>query len=319
MNQQKDKLSIVLLSYQSENNIIAMTGLVQKEMVEATIPFELIIIDDCSSDQSFEIAQKMESQFEFVSAYQLSKNYGSPNAQFAGLRLCTGNCVVFIPDDLQRPISVVIEMYRAWQQGYKLVIANRSERNDGVPSDLFSKSFYFLMNKFSQVKFPPGGADGFLADREIIDVLNHKISQINTSPIVEVLKLGYPTKLIPFVRPQSKSKSRWTWSKKWRLALNSFFSSSAAPLKFISWLGLSLFVFSILLFLIFIISKLFFNSTFLGFHIPGWTSLVLVSLFFNGLTLLSLGIIAEYIWRIFDEVKGKPNYIIKDKTSSRND
>jgi dolichol-phosphate mannosyltransferase len=169
------------------------------------------------------------------------------------------------------------------------------------------------MNNFSDIQFPKGGADIFLADREIIEIFNCHIHPKNTSTIIEVLRLGFDPVYIPFSRPVgSNKKSRWTFRKKFRLALDTFFSSSSLPIKFIFGLGVSSFILSIFLIAYYIMARI---SGII--EIPGWTLLVITFTFFSGLILLSLGIIAEYIWRIFDEVKGRPGFIIKEK-STRN-
>ena len=167
------------------------------------------------------------------------------------------------------------------------------------------------MNKLSEIKFPKGGADIFLADREIIDIFNKYIHPKNTSTIIEVLRLGFEPVYLPFNRPLgSNSKSRWTLRKKIKLALDTFFSSSSFPIKFISGLGISSFVLTIWLIAYYVTARI------TGIiEIPGWTLLVITFTFFSGLILLSLGIIAEYVWRIFDEVKARPGFIIKEKKS----
>lgn len=168
------------------------------------------------------------------------------------------------------------------------------------------------MNTLSDIKFPKGGADIFLADREIIDIFNKYIHPKNTSTIIEVLRLGFDPVYLPFNRPAGNNiKSRWTLRKKMRLALDTFFSSSSFPIKFITTLGISSFFLSIGLILYYVWARL------TGMiEIPGWTLLVVTITFFSGLILLSLGIIAEYIWRIFDEVKARPGFIIKEKKST---
>ena len=167
------------------------------------------------------------------------------------------------------------------------------------------------MNTFSEVRFPKGGADIFLADREIIEIFNKHIHAKNTSTIIEVLRLGFDPVYIPYDRPLgSNKKSRWTLRKKMRLALDTFFSSSSFPIKFISGLGVSSFILTVLLIAYYITARI------TGIiEIPGWTLLV-ITLLSSGLILLSLGIIAEYVWRIFDEVKGRPGFIIREKKSS---
>ncbi len=306
-------LSIILSSYQSERNLIPTCQKINEHLKLENIPFEIIIIDDGSTDKSLEIATKLEKANKHIRAYSFSRNYTSPYTQFAGFSLSKGACAVPMADDLQRPIESVVKMYRAWENGAKIVICYRASRDDGAVSDFLSSTYYFIMNRFSKVKFPPGGADGFLADREVIDILVNKIKHNNTSPIIEALQLGFDPVFIPFDRPKSLSKSRWTLKKKIALALNTFFASSTFPIKLVSFLGLFIFILTLVLSGFIIYAKLYTNNRLFGFQVPGWTTIVLLTMFFNGILIFSLGIIAEYVWRIFEEVKGRPPFILRKK------
>jgi len=310
-------LSVGIPSYYSEKKLISAYEEIKIKLEGAKIPFEIIIVDDGSKDNSFQVAQKIESSDPRVSAHQLSRNYSTHYVKFAILELAKGACQITIPDDLQVPVETVIRMYKIWLKGNKVVVPFRNSRNDGVINDFFSNLYYKIMNKISDVDFPPGGADTFLIDREVIDILNNRIHPINTNITVEVLRLGFDPVFIPLDRPTVKSKSRWTLSKKLRLALDSVFSSSSFPIKFISLLGIMSVFISIGFILFSVIIKITTETTFLGFSIPGWTTNFILISFFSGLILFSLGIIAEYIWRIYEEVKDRPGYIIKSKTSSK--
>ena len=305
-------LSIILLSYQSEKRIEKFFDTLKKRMLKENIEFECIIMDDASTDASHTVALEIEKKYENVRAFQLSRNFTSHYSIFAGFSKVQGNCAVALPDDFQVPLDIVVEMYRIWEKGKKVVIPYRDDRDDPSISKLFSNLYYSLMNTLSEIKFPKGGADIFLADREIIDIFNKCIHPKNTSTIIEVLRLGFDPVYLPFNRPVgNNSKSRWTLRKKMRLAMDTFFSSSSFPIKFISGLGVSSFVLTILLIAYYITARI---SGII--EIPGWTLLVITFTFFSGLILLSLGIIAEYVWRIFDEVKARPGFIIKEKNSS---
>jgi|SRR5690554_108376 len=310
--------SIVLLSYFSEKRLESVYNEVKLNFEKENIPFEFIIIDDGSKDQSFEKALELEKKYTNIRAYQLSKNYNSQYAKFAGFSLAKGNCVTSMPDDGQVPIEVYIKMYRLWQEGEKIIIPYRTDRSDGFISDILSKSYYKVMNYLSEVKFPPGGADIFTIDREVLDIINEKIHPINTSMIVEVLRLGFDPYYFGFDRPKNKyCKSRWTMKKKIRLAKDTFFSSSSFPIKFITTMGITSFILSLLLILFSIWYKIFGSKYIAGFSIPGWTTTLIFISMFSGLILLSLGIISEYIWRIYEEVKDRPGYIIKQKEDQR--
>lgn len=309
----KGKLSVILMSYFSGERILKAYEQLDVVMKMENIPFEFIIIDDGSKDNSFEVALKLESQKENVKAFQLSKNYTTHYSKFAGFEMSTGDCVTSMPDDGQQPVETYVEMYRQWEKGNKLVVPYRLTRSDGIIKDLFSRTYYKMMNSFSVVNYPPGGCDVFLADRELIDILVERIHPINTSSTVEVLRLGFDPVFIPFHRPKVKTKSRWTFRKKLKQAADSFYTSSNFPIKLISYMGVLTSVFSALLIVLTIILKLLVIDSVAGISIPGWTTTVIFISLFSGAILLSLGIIAEYIWRIYEEVKDRPGYIIKKK------
>lgn len=307
-------LSIILLAYNSNERIRQAYDKVSSIMVHEKIPFEFIVIDDGSEDDSFKIASELEEKHECVYAYQLSKNVTTHYSAFAGLKMCNGDCVFFIPDDEQQPYQTIVEMYRLWEKGEKLIIPYRTGRNDGFLSDLFSKLFYRTINALSDIKFPEGGADTFFIDRELIDIVNDKIHPINTSLMSEVFRLGFSPVYFPYVRPKGiNNKSRWTFKKKFRLAKDTFFSSSTWPIRMITFLGIFFSVFSFCIIGAYSYVKLLGNPDFWGDRIPGWTSTIVIISFFSGLILFSLGMIAEYVWRIYEEVKNRPGYIIKKK------
>lgn len=283
---------------------------VKNTLDEAGIPFEFIVMDDGSTDNSFALACRLEEEHDNVFAYQLSRNYGSNYSSFAGLTICKGGCAMAIVDDEQQPYETIVEMYRLWEQGHQIIVPYRTSREDDALSSFFSNSYYRLMNSLSEVKFPVGGCDLFLADREVLDILIQQIHPKNTSVMVEVLRLGFSPYYYPYKRPigLNKGKSRWTFKKKLQLATNSFLSASTFPIKMITHIGLFFSVISLVATLFYI---------YIGVTgrvlIPGWTSIIVVLFFLGGVILMALGILAEYIWRIYDEVKGRPDFIIKKR------
>ncbi len=308
-------LSLILLSYYSEERINVAYNKIRILLEKEDIPFEFIVIDDGSKDNSYKIALELESKEDNVRAYQLSQNYTSHYSIFAGLSLSKGACAMPIVDDEQQPYSTIVEMYRMWEGGIKVIIPHRITRNDPWINRIQSGLYYKLMNSLSDIKFPDGGADLYFIDREIVDILNLRIHHIKTSSITEVLRLGFNPVFLPYDRPLglNMGKSRWSLKKKINLAKDTFFSSSTFPIKLIMNMGLTFSFLSFILIIFYIYIKLFGNSLYWGNMIPGWTSLVIFIFFFSGLILFSLGIIAEYIWRIFEEVKNRPGFIIKDK------
>ena len=311
-------LSIILLSYYSKERIAEAYSKVSRVMETNNIPFEFIVIDDGSQDESYALALELEKRHKNFRAYQLSRNYSSNYAVFAGLSVCSGDCAAIIPDDEQQPYSTLVEMYRLWEQGEKVIIPYRQKRDDGFMTNLAARTFYAIINKISEVKFPKGGADTFLIDRELIDLLNEKIHPINTAVVTEVLRLGFNPSYIPYDRSRGvNKKSRWTLKKKIRFFKDIFFSGSTWPIRIITWMGV-MFAFAAFCMIIFYgYIALFGNPDFWGEKLPGWTSMVVIISFFSGIILFSLGIIAEYIWRIYEEVKGRPGYIIRKKENGK--
>jgi dolichol-phosphate mannosyltransferase len=313
--------SVILLSYYSGSRIPSVYEKLAACFTQEQIEFEFIVMDDGSEDDSFTIAKQLEQLHPNVHAYRLSRNYTSHYSVFAGLSVAGGQLVSVMPDDWQTPVEAYVQMYRAWQQGAQVIIPFRSKRNDGFFNEIFARSYYFLMNRLSDVTFPPLGADIFAIDRELVDIINSQIHPINTSALIEVMRLGFNPVYFPYERPPSTgNKSRWTFKKKLRLFKDTFYASSAFPIKLITWMGAGSFIMSIIVIIISIILKLMGEQSLGGFRVPGWTTTLIIMSFFCGLILLSISVLAEYLLRVFDEVKNRPGFIIrKDKSDEIDD
>ncbi|AEE52615.1 glycosyltransferase [Haliscomenobacter hydrossis] len=304
-------LSLLIPAFNSATRLRTAYEAIRNCLEAEQIPFEMLIIDDGSIDNTWELMKTLAAEDSRVRPFRMSRNYTSPYVQFAGMSVCRGACISFMPDDLQRPLETLVESYRLWEKGHKLVISYRSSRNDGWLNDLFSNFYYRIMNTLSEVTFPPGGADGYLADREIIDIMNTRIHPIHTSSVVEVLRLGFDPIFVPYDRPSRPGKSRWTWKKKVRLAKDTFFASSSFPIRAITYLGLGISLLCLLAIPLLVYARFFAESRLFGFEVPGWTTIITLVAFFNGLVLFCLGIVAEYIWRIYEEVKGRPGFLLR--------
>lgn len=308
-------LSIILLSYYSKERIRNSYLAIKQLLDSEKIPYEFIVMDDGSKDESFIMALELEKEYENVRAYQLSKNYGSMYSIFAGLSVSKGACVLPIVDDEQQPYPTIVQMYRLWEKGEKIIIPNRESRDDSKMSKFMSEAFYKVMNGISDIEYPKGGADMAFLDREVVDIINSRIHPRNTMFMAEVLNVGFSPYFLPYERPigLNRGKSRWTFKKKMRAALDSIFSNSTFPLRVISYLGMIISLLSFFAIVLYLYIYIWGNKEFWGYLIPGWTSLVLLMFMLGGLVLLSLGIISEYLWRIYDEVKDRPGFIIKKK------
>ncbi len=310
------KLSIILLAYYSGDKIRIAFEKIQELFEKEKIPFELIIVNDGSKDGNLtrNISKELEKNFEEVRYFELSRNYTSHYAAFAGLSVCTGACAVLIPDDEQQPYDTLVKAYNMWQEGEKIILPVRSSREDPTISKLWSNTFYWFLNKTTDFDYPKYGLDTWFIDREVIDILNERISPINTTTITEILRLGFDPKLLFYERTKStQTRSRWSFNKKLKLASDWFFGTSRFPIKIVTYLGVFSFILSISMIAFYTYIKIWGNESFWKSNqVPGWVGLVVIISFFSGAILISLAMIAEYIWRIFDEVKGRPGYIIKN-------
>ena len=309
------KLSIILLAYYSGDKIRIAFEKIQELFEKENIPFELVIVNDGSKDGNLtrNISKELEKNFHEVRYFELSRNYTSHYAAFAGLSVCTGACAVLIPDDEQQPYETLVKAYKMWQEGEKIILPVRSSREDPTISKLWSNTFYWFLNKTTDFDYPKYGLDTWFIDREVINILNERISPINTTTITEILRLGFDPKLLFYERTKStQSKSRWSFKKKLKLASDWFFGTSRFPIKVVTYLGVFSFILSISMIVFYTYIKIWGNESFWNSNqVPGWVGLVVIISFFSGAILISLAMIAEYIWRIFDEVKGRPGYIIK--------
>jgi polyisoprenyl-phosphate glycosyltransferase len=304
-------LSLLIPLFNSEKKIQHAYEQVKNCLETEQIPYEILLIDDGSTDQTWSTVQQIAAHDPKVRIYRLSRNYTSPYVQFAGFSVCKGACITFMPDDLQNPLTEIVRSYRLWEAGEKLILTYRISRNDGWWTDFFAKNYYRIINLLSDIKIPPGGIGNYLADREIIDIMNTQIHPIHTSSIMEVLRLGFSPVYLPTSRPKTIGKSRWTWKKKVRLAKDTFFASSTFPIRAITNLGLFISLLCLLALPFLFYARFFAHSHLFGFPVSGWVTLVTILVFFNGLVLFSLGVVAEYIWRIYEEVKGRPGFIIR--------
>lgn len=310
-------LSVLLLSYNSGNRIVVAYEKLSALFAEHNISFELVVMDDGSKDDTYKIALALEQKTKNVFAYQLSKNCTSAISAFASLQVANGDCAILIPDDEQFPYSHIVDLYRLWQKGEKIIIPYRKERHDAFWKNTFSYLFYSIINRISDITFPKGGADTVFLDREVLDIIVKKIRPKNTYFTTEVFKLGFNPYYYSYIRPLgTNEKSRWSFRGRIKLASNIFFSSSSFPIKAIAGIGVFFSFISFLTILFYVLSKLFLDEKTLGYQPSGWVSIIVFLCFFSGIILLALGVIAEYIWRIFEEVKDRPDYIIKKKPPS---
>ncbi|GAF68109.1 unnamed protein product, partial [marine sediment metagenome] len=268
---------------------------------------ELVFVDDGSGDGSLALLRAEQEKDPRIKIVKLSRNFGSVAAIQAGLLFATGDCVGVIAADLQDPPELFVDMIAQWEQGKKVVLAVREGRKDGIIHRCFSGGYYLLMRRFAVRDYPKGGFDFVLMDKQIVEEINN-IKEKNTNIDTLIFWLGHERAALPYVRQKRRhGKSRWTLSKKVKLFIDSFVSFSYAPIRLMSLIGL------VTAGLSFVYGIVAIVNAFRG-QIPvrGWTTLIVVMTFLLGSIMVMLGIIGEYLWRILDEVRNRPAYVIDE-------
>ncbi|HUS29859.1 MAG TPA: glycosyltransferase family 2 protein [Kofleriaceae bacterium] len=300
-------LSIVAPAYNEERNIPAFIAAIVPILESIGEPFEVIFVNDGSRDGTLGMLAAASSQDPRIKVVGLARNFGKDVALSAGLQHASGKAIIPIDCDLQHPVELIPQFVAKWREGFDMVIGVRSRRDEeGWLRRTLSQSYYKFMRSMTHIEIPPNAGDFRLLDRKILDVINmmperHRFMKgIFAWPGFKVASIEFQANI-----RANETRSSWSFFKLWRFALDGLFSFSSAPLKWWTYIGVLSAVGAFIYLVITLIQKLFF-----GIDAPGYASLLIVMLFFNALILISNGIQGEYIARIFEEVKGRPLYVI---------
>jgi polyisoprenyl-phosphate glycosyltransferase len=308
------RISIVIPVYQNELNIAPTYQALTSELAKAShVDFEIVFVNDGSTDYSWEELLKVyNADPERVTLINLLRNFGQVPALLAGFANASGDCVVAMSADSQDPPAVVLQMVEEWERGHKLVVATRESRQDSFLNKITSKLFYRLMRKFALPNMPLGGYDFFLIDRNIVELLL-KMDERNRFLQGQILWLGHRPKLIHYERRKRElGKSQWSLSRKIKYFIDGFVAYSFFPIRLVSVLGISVFFIGLILSVIIAVQTILF-----GTRAVGWSSLMVALLTLNGLQMMMIGIMGEYLWRNFDETRKRPLYLIESVNPSR--
>lgn len=272
--------------------------------------YELIIVDDGSKDKTLEIVEEIAKNDKKVKVISFSRNFGHQSAVTAGLKEATGDAVVIIDADMQDPPELIKDMLKLWEDGNEVVYAVRKKRRgESIFKVLSAKMFYKLLYSLSDVEIPKDAGDFRLVDRKVVDVIN-SLPEHNKYLRGLFSWVGFKQKPIKYVRKERfAGKTKYPLKKMLKLAYDGIISFSNKPLKLIGSIGLFSIVLSFIL-LIYSICSYIFNWNNL---VPGWASIMVSISFFAGVQLVSIWIMSEYISRIYDESRNRPEYIIKKK------
>ncbi|MCB0403332.1 MAG: glycosyltransferase family 2 protein [Bdellovibrionales bacterium] len=303
------KFTIVVPVYQNEANLDTSIPELLSLAPSLEGELELVFVDDGSKDSSFDILLNYQRQYPgVIKLVQFTKNFGQTSAIRAGIRESTGDCVGIISADLQDPPTLFLEMIRIWKEGHSVVIAERTEREERFFHRFVSQTYWKAVSRFALTNYPEGGFDFCLFDKQVASDVN-RFREGNTNIFAIVFWLGYDFQTIPYRRRlRREGKSQWTLAKKLRLLADTFIGFSFLPIRFISYMGVLVSVSA----LFFTVGAVF-SYFFLGTRYPGWTSIATLTAGIGGLVLLTLGVIGEYLWRILDEVRGRPFFVVKRK------
>lgn len=305
------KISVIIPMYFEEKTVeeaYKRTKKVFENLKEYT--YEMICIDDGSKDNTLPIIEKIASQDKNVKIISFSRNFGHQAAITAGLKYVSGDAAVIMDCDMQDPPELIPDMLKLWEDGNDVIYAKRKIRNGENRFKLYTaKMFYKLLNGISEIKIPEDTGDFRLADRKIINIIN-ELPEHNKYLRGLFSWVGFKQAPIEYERQERfAGKTKYSLTKMIKLASDGITSFSKKPLKLLGIIGFLAIIASILLFIYAIISYIFkLNSL-----VPGWTSIMITITFFGGLQLISVWLISEYIGKIFDESKNRPEYIISKK------
>ena len=302
-----NKLSIIIPVYYNEDTLERLYDDLKQKVLSEIENYEIVFVDDGSLDNSWQLINKLKDSDDKIKAVRLSRNFGEHAAILAGLSVCKGDCAVTKQADMQEDSALILEMYRSWQRGNKVVLAARETRKDSFLTKLFAGLYYKLIRGFVTERMPAGGCDCYLIDRQVIETLLG-MDEMNSSLTLQVLWVGYKSDVIYFNRQERKEgRGKWTLAKKFKLVVDSFISFSYLPIRIMWFVGITFFIFAIIMGVV--IFKEYFTQ---GTPIAGWTSLMCVLLLVSGLILWMLGIMGEYIWRTLDAARNRRPFIIEE-------
>ena len=302
----RKKISIVTPVFNEEENLREFYTRLTKVMSGLSYDYDIIFIDDGSRDSSATILFDLAQNDEHVQAYLLSRNFGHQMALTCGLDHAEGDAVITMDGDLQHPPELLPELLSLWEAGYEIVQTVRKDTADAsFFKKLTSSTYYKLINKMSKVHITPGGSDFRLMDRVAVDAL--KLYSERARFIRGIVNnLGFKLTTIEFIAPpRFAGQSKFNLHKMLHFALDGITAFSNVPLRWAFYAGLFLGFGSML-----VVGHVLYIKFFTEEAVPGWATITASVLFLGGIQLVGIGILGEYIGRIFEEVKQRPLYLI---------
>lgn len=307
----KPVISVVVPIFNEELVIGALHSRLLPVLDGMNTPFEVIFINDGSRDRSAGMLDAICAKDSRLKALHFSRNFGHQAAVTAGLRAVSGRCAIVIDSDLQDPPELIVDLVAKWREGFEVVYAQRvARRSDSRSKRATAFLFYRLLGSLSEVKVPPDTGDFCLMDRQVVDLLN---AMPERNRYLRGLRawLGFRQTAVQFERPaRFAGETKYPVRRMVALATDAVFSLSKAPLRLATYFGFIVSGVSFVLGIGFIVERLTSSS----YIARGWASTIVVILFLGGVQLICLGVIGEFIGRIYDEVKQRPLYVVDRST-----
>lgn len=302
-------ISIIIPSYNEEQNIANTAAVMEQQL--AALDYELIFVDDGSRDATYRLIEEQAARNPRIHGVTFSRNFGKEAAIFAGLRHATGQCCVVTDCDLQFPPEVILEMVALWEQGYQVVEGKKKARGkESVFYKAFAGLFYKIIS--SLAKFDMRGSSDFkLLDRQVVDEL---LALPERDTFFRALSFwaGFRSAEVEFtVRDRERGSSKWSLVKLTKYAIGNITSFTTVPLQIVTVLGVLLFLMALGLGIHTLV------RFFVGNAVEGFTTVILLLLIIGSAIMISLGIIGHYVARIYNEVKGRPKYIVAQTTDDK--
>ena len=302
-------ISVLLPVYNEEGNVALVYSSAAAVLNSLpAITFEIIFIDDGSSDQTLNEVKGFAEKNTNIRFISFSRNFGKDHALMAGLRYCRGNAAIMLDADMQHPPGLIADMIKYWQEGFEVVYACREEKNRhaGTVNQLASRFFYSLINRLSDVKLENGISDYRLLDRKVVNAL---IQLKEDNPFLRGLVkwVGFKQKALAYTPAErTHGVTKYRFSSLLRLGLHGITSFSTKPLTYAIYIGFFVSLASIL-YIPYVLYSLFIHAA-----ISGWASTIVTIAFFGGLQLMILGIIGLYLGKVFMQAKERPAFIIRE-------
>ncbi|MGL5980046.1 MAG: glycosyltransferase family 2 protein [Phocaeicola sp.] len=300
------KVTILLPAYNEQESIpLLYEAMVKVAQENLAYQWEFLLINDGSSDNTLQEIEKLHEKDNRFAYVDLSRNYGKEIAMMAGFDYIDGDAVIIMDSDLQHPTNVIPEMLKEWENGYKDVYAQRKSSNEGWFKKKTSKIYYRMLQRTTRIEIPKDTGDFRLLDRVCIDALKQmRETQRNTKGMY--CWIGFKKKGISYEQlDRAAGTTKWNFFSLVALAIEGITSYTTAPLRIASVMGIFVSIIAFI-YLFYIIV----TTTFFGENVQGYPTIMVTILFIGGIQLIALGIIGEYLSRVFNEVKNRPAYFI---------